>query len=49
MPALVAGIHANATWLVFAWMAGSEAGHDGWGEYLKRVIPDAVRREVPLR
>jgi hypothetical protein len=24
-------IHANATWPVFAWMAGSEAGHDEEG------------------
>jgi hypothetical protein len=32
MPALVAGIYANAAPGVFAWMAGSEAGHDGEGE-----------------
>jgi hypothetical protein len=28
MPDLEAGIRANSTGPVFAWMAGSEAGHD---------------------
>jgi hypothetical protein len=29
MPGLGPGIHANAAVVVFAWMAGSAAGHDG--------------------